>query len=108
MLLTSAGHNYLSVPASIILLQQSIRRCSECEKEARLRRCTLPESEAGPESREVTAARLAARRLAQPEESVTFHGTLPQVFATPGAGQLEHKRVLLLPTLRSQEITICC
>lgn len=30
---------------------------------------------------------------------MALHGTLPQVFAAFGAGQLEHKRVLLLTTL---------
>lgn len=70
---------------------------------ARRRRCSLPESEAGPESREVTVAGPARRWLAQAKESVTFHGTLPQVFAAPGAGQLEHEGVLLLPTLHNTE-----
>lgn len=60
---------------------------------------SLPESEAGAESREVTAAALSGARLTQAEEGVTLDGALPQVFAALGVGQLEHKSVLLFPTL---------
>lgn len=60
---------------------------------------SLPESEAGPESCEVAAAALSSGRLTQAEEGVTLNGALPQVFAALGAGQLEHKCVLLFPTL---------
>lgn len=61
--------------------------------------CLTTESEAGPESRKVAAARLACGWLAQPEEGVALHSALPQVFAALGTGQLEHKSVLLLTTL---------
>lgn len=62
--------------------------------------CALPEPEARAEACEVAAAGLPRGGLTQPEEGVTLHGTLPQVFATLRAGQLEHKSVLLLPTLK--------
>lgn len=62
--------------------------------------CTLPEPEARAEACEVAAAGLPCGGLTEPEEGVTLHGALPQVFATLGAGQLEHKGVLLLPSLK--------
>lgn len=69
---------------------------------------SLPESEAGPEAREVAAAALSSGGLAQAEEGVTLDGALPQVFAALGAGQLEHKRVLLFPTLDPPKGTKSC
>lgn len=50
-------------------------------------------------------AGLARGRLAEPEEGVALHGTLPQVLAVLGVVQLEHKRVLLLPILESEKET---
>lgn len=63
-----------------------------------------PESEARAEPGEVAAAGLPRGGLAQAEEGVALHRTLPQVLAALGAGQLEHKGVLLLPALRHQEV----
>lgn len=65
----------------------------------------LPESEAGAESREVAAAALSSGGLTQAEEGVTLDGALPQVFAALGAGQLEHKSVLLFPPLERPKRT---
>lgn len=67
-----------------------------------------PESEAGAETREVTAAALSGARLTQAEEGVTLDGTLPQVFAALGVGQLEHESVLLFPTLERPKRTGKC
>lgn len=67
-----------------------------------------PESEAGAETREVTAAALPAARLTQAEEGVTLDGALPQVFAALGVGQLEHESVLLFPTLDRPKRTGQC
>lgn len=71
-------------------------------EDVHLSACLKPESEAGPKSSEVAAAGFACGRLSEPEEGVALHRTLPQVFAGLGAGQLEHKGVLLLPALRKQ------
>lgn len=65
-----------------------------------------PESEARPESGEVAAVGFACGWLPEPEEGVALHRTLPQVFAALGAGQLEHKRMLLLAALRSETVLV--
>lgn len=77
---------------------------------------SLPESEAGAESREVAVAALPGSRLTQAEEGVTLDGALPQVFAGLGVGQLEYKSVLLFPTLEGpkrtkksvRHVRVCC
>lgn len=69
---------------------------------------SLPESEAGAESREVAVAALPGSRLTQAEEGVTLDGALPQVFAALGVGQLEYKSVLLFPTLEGPKRTEKC
>lgn len=79
---TGAGHNHLSEPPF-----------------AHFHSRGLPESEARPQPCEVAAAGLSCCRLTETEEGVALNGTLPQVFAALGAGQLEHKSMLLLPTL---------
>lgn len=57
------------------------------------------EAEAGAQAGEVATAGFPGGRLAEPEEGVALHRTLPQVFARFGAVQLEHEGVLLLPAL---------
>lgn len=67
----------------------------------------LPEPEAGPEAGEVAVAGGAGGRLAQPEEGVALHRTLPQVFTALGVVKLEHEGVLLLPALQRPEQPQC-